>query len=385
MAAALASLVFWLGVFDTWTPRLVRWRPTRLNGWTLDRVDGLVVQHQCGSEVWATRGYAVYRSRNEGPFVRVAHVPARPGVAFIGHSRLLRRLTRRTVRWVQVFPLEEDILLAFVGRCILKGRLRERRWRVVYRDLRFGLHMGHGVLRTGITRDDAGAIWMGDWFNNLRHGLSVRVLCSRDGGDTWRTALEIPASEIQHFHAVQFDPYDRALWLTTGDADDESRIGFSKDELNTITWIGSGGQKWRTTQLVFFKDRVVWGMDSPGSDPCSIYQWMRDTGEFRKAADIPSVAFYGQRLDTGDGLGLIGLGYRHVSCWMGGPGGPWKEILRWEVVMTRRPSLRFPRNAGGGDCVYLHLHMTVEGDDVIVRAPKAFFEAQYQNATDRGL
>ena len=59
-------------------------------------------------------------------------------------------------------------------------------------------------------------------------------------------------------YTVQHDPYTGYNWVCTGDYDNESMIGWSDDDFDTISFIGQGSQMWRVCQLAFTKEYVYY-------------------------------------------------------------------------------------------------------------------------------
>lgn len=96
-------------------------------------------------------------------------------------------------------------------------------------------------------------------------GERPRIRRSTDGGATWETVTWLP--DVRHVHAVQADPYTDDVWVTTGDADAECRVGRLVD--GRLVPVGGGSQRWRAVELAFTPDAVLWGVDSvyAGSNP----------------------------------------------------------------------------------------------------------------------
>jgi hypothetical protein len=104
-----------------------------------------------------------------------------------------------------------------------------------------------------------------------------RVLRSRDRGRTWQTVFEQNARQIRHFHFLQPRPGAAGeWWLTAGDLPHESRLWVSKDDGDTWNDLtGSFTRKvridrtrydravFRTTDLFWLGDEVVWATDDP--------------------------------------------------------------------------------------------------------------------------
>jgi hypothetical protein len=69
-------------------------------------------------------------------------------------------------------------------------------------------------------------------------------------------------NEARHIHFIKFDPYEKCLWLGTGDEDHECRLMKSCDNGDSWETIGQGSQKWRAIGVCFDKDSLIWGTDA---------------------------------------------------------------------------------------------------------------------------
>jgi len=119
---------------------------------------------------------------------------------------------------------------------------------------------GVGPLRNGFCEDEKGNVYVGEYFLNNSRKHPVKLLKSTDGGRSWEVVYSF--WNIRHIHCVQYDPFSKMIWIGTGDRDKECFIGFSEDEGENWTIIGSGDQKFRTTSLLFTEDYVYWGTDT---------------------------------------------------------------------------------------------------------------------------
>jgi hypothetical protein len=134
-----------------------------------------------------------------------------------------------------------------------------------------------GVLPTAVCEHD-GTVLVGEY----PLGEEVpRLLASADDGRTWGTRLALPA--VRHVHAVQADPHGSGVWVTTGDADDECRIGRLRADRNDLDVVGGGSQEWRAVELAFTREAVLWGMDCGYADGNGLFRLDRsdlgDVGE----------------------------------------------------------------------------------------------------------
>lgn len=107
----------------------------------------------------------------------------------------------------------------------------------------------------------SGNIFFGEYFQNMAKE-SVNIYCSENDGLTWRIAYTFKAGNINHIHGLYFDMYTNRIWVATGDRENECIIGYTEDEFKTFKEVFRGGQEYRTCQLFFYKDFVVFGTDT---------------------------------------------------------------------------------------------------------------------------
>lgn len=172
-----------------------------------------------------------------------------------------------SVATVNVWPLSDSDLLATVGRQLFVSGDGGRRWEPSRRLPASSGPMG--VLPSAVAHHD-GRTYLGEY--PLGDGVTPRVLVSRDCGRAWATHTALP--DVRHVHGVQRDPYTGAIWVTTGDADAESRIGRLRD--GGFQAVGGGSQAWRAVELAFGPSAVLWGMDCAYADANRIFKLPRE-------------------------------------------------------------------------------------------------------------
>lgn len=84
--------------------------------------------------------------------------------------------------------------------------------------------------------------------------------------NNWNTVLtyELSGSNqtgMKHFHGMEYDPYSKRLYTSTGDMEEAAMILSSSDDGNTWVIETSGQQRDRTANLIFTKDQVLWAND----------------------------------------------------------------------------------------------------------------------------
>ena len=107
----------------------------------------------------------------------------------------------------------------------------------------------------------SGNIFFGEYFQN-KNKRAVNIYCSKDNAKTWKVVYTFDEGNINHIHGLFFDKYTNRIWVATGDRDEECIIGFTEDEFKTFVEVFRGGQEYRTCQLFFYKDYVVFGTDT---------------------------------------------------------------------------------------------------------------------------
>ena len=107
----------------------------------------------------------------------------------------------------------------------------------------------------------SGNIYFGEYFQNINK-QAVNIYRSEDNAQTWQVAYTFSAGEINHVHGLFFDIYTNRIWVATGDRENECIIGYTEDEFKTFKEVFRGGQEYRTCQLFFYKDFIVFGTDT---------------------------------------------------------------------------------------------------------------------------
>lgn len=349
---ALLAVVGWL--VDVRTPRRVRWRRHGHDGFDVDAAMGLVLQHDDGHDVWASRGYSIYRSRDGGDFRRVARVRPPFGETWGGYSARLRRAFGYQ-ELLELLPLADGRLLVLAGGHVhlldQDGRGARRTHELRY----FGRGKGRGLMAFGLTQARDGAIYFAEYVTESGD-RPTGVWRSDDLGESWQLAWEFAPGEVRHIHAVHADPHDDAVWIGTGDRDEHCFVGASRDRGTSFTWVGHGRQVHRTCAFASFDDCVLWATDAD-FEQNHVVRWHRASGEVTVDATLPDVTYYTARLDAD--RALLGLAQGVAQVWVAHRDGTAVPWLSWPVtgVPPRRgpsPGVRLARgdNHGGS-----HLHV----------------------------
>lgn len=369
LLVALAALLFWW--LELRNPRRVRWQDADHEGLQVQLAPGLVLQHDDGRTVWATRGYAIYRSDEGAAFRRVASIRPPFGEPWGGYLRSLRRMFGYQ-ELLELLPLDEQRLLVLGGGWVHVLDMRTGRARRTHELRYFGRGKGRGLMAFGLTRGLDGALYFAEYVTESGD-RPTGVWKSEDEGETWRLSFEFEPGQVRHIHCVQCDPHDGALWIGTGDRDEHCFVGVSRDGGETFEWAGHGKQIHRTCAFAFFDDVVTWATDAD-FEQNHVVRWHRASGEVTADGELPDVTYYASRID--EERMLLGLAQGVAEVRVGRRDGSAVPWLSWPV--TGVPPKRGPspgvRLARGDNRTGSHLHVnplrTISHELAIYRIPR---------------
>lgn len=321
----------------------------------------LQARYHAGNTVWASRGYKIVISRDAGQtWSLVTMIPSNPIWRLLFRFEPVSRLLRLGVRcYTQIDP---ESFVAFANSEVFY-------WRAgMTCPLRTGkVRHGFGPLLQGCCNDDAGNCYYGEYWSNAER-REVYVWRWRREWDSWRVFYRFPEGAVRHVHAVQFDPFSERVWVTTGDRDHESLIGYFEGTLENpeLTVVSSGDQSARAVSLLFTREFVYWGSDA-GRDTREtsnhIYRWSRASREIERVATVGAPAYYStvddqERLYVSTGVeGSPSERDRYARVWASADGVAWIEAVRWLKDSYPRifghGRLAFPQGRPSGDQLYV--------------------------------
>jgi len=293
------------------------------------RIAGKIFHWVEENRILASSGYTLCISEDLGnTFKKVIELDFPVVMKIASHSRLLSRAFRLGVR--TLLKLNSGAILA-----VASGRV----FRICNDKIEslFVFSKGVGPLRGGLCQDDKGNIYIGEYFMNNEHRYPVNLFKSEDDGKSWTKILSL--KDVRHIHFVQFDPYERKVWVGTGDNDLESRIIVSEDYGKSWRVIGCNDQKFRAVSLLFTDEYVYWGTDTPAKQSY-IYRYRRRDGKIERLVPVSGPVYYSAKLDdrillfsTGaegksEGLSAAWDNYAHI--WASRDGLEWQDVGRWE-------------------------------------------------------
>jgi hypothetical protein len=106
-----------------------------------------------------------------------------------------------------------------------------------------------------------GIIYFGEYFSNFEK-KAVHIYSSKDNGESWSIAYTFKEGNINHIHGLFYDKFTNNIWVVTGDRENECIIGYTVDGFKTFNEVFRGGQDYRTCNLLFYEDYIVYVTDS---------------------------------------------------------------------------------------------------------------------------
>lgn len=172
--------------------------------------------------------------------------------SFMSRFRLSRRLLRAEITYCIFFGNNNRVVIA------KKGLFAQQNGNVFFEKC-FSVPRGSKPLNICIA--PSGNLYLGEYFQNMEK-QSVNIYESEDNGQSWHVVFTFPEGNINHIHGLFYDKYTNRIWVATGDRENECIIGYTEDEFKTFVEVFRGGQEYRTCQLFFYKDFIVFGTDT---------------------------------------------------------------------------------------------------------------------------
>lgn len=175
-----------------------------------------------------------------------------PKYSWLSYFTLTRRLLRAEITGLYSLINGDKIAIA------KKGLFLQKNGRDNYKKC-FIISRGSRPLNLCVT--SSGNLYFGEYFQNLDK-QEVHIFYSKDNGENWHVAYTFAKGNINHIHGLFFDKYTNRIWVTTGDRKNECIIGYTENEFKSFVEVFRGGQEYRTCQLFFYKDFIVFGTDT---------------------------------------------------------------------------------------------------------------------------
>lgn len=240
--------------------------------------------------LYASRGYALLSARADDPQITWKSVGwFRP--------QWWRTLTSRNPLSFRLFrdgfhALAVDRsgnLVAAVPGALVTLRRGETEFQVSHRIQR-------GIRPLHIVATPDGRMFWGEYFDNPARD-EVHVYGSADGGLTWEVAYTFGVRSIRHVHSIVWDPWERCLWVFTGDYGRECRILRASPDFAGVDEAIAGNQQARAVGAIITEEGLFFASDTP-LEQNFIYHMDRQD-RVRRLNAIPSSSIYACRNTAG--------------------------------------------------------------------------------------
>jgi hypothetical protein len=322
---------------------------------------GIEVQWSSNGILWGTRGCDIVASSDSGKnWTKLTTIPAERVTRVLSKIRIFRRLLRLNVRgYLQ--PSDGELVFFYRGNIF--------RWQEGgTKPITIGrVRRGRGPLHQGCCVDDYGNCYYGEYWRNAERE-DVNIYRLKNGGTFWDLFYSFPKGAIRHIHAVQFDSFAGAIWVTTGDHDQESSIGYFEISPygQEFKVVASGNQMCRAVSLLFTREYVYWGSDGGRGTAVKanhIYRWSRKSKVVDQVAEIGAPVYF-STVDIEGRLFVATVVEGSASeidafarIWMSKDGLKWCEIGRWQKdcwpFVFGYGLLSFPQGKVSGESLYV--------------------------------
>lgn len=221
--------------------------------------------YQTPEQIWVAKGMAFYAVDYNGKRLTSKISIGSILEKFIGYFRLSRHTLRVGIH--HLLPLANGNLFVVVKRKALvishEGKILST----------FSGFQGNKPGHQGVCLAPNGSIFFGEYLLNSDRSKEINLYRSDDDGLTFKIIKTFAPGDIRHIHFIKWDPYEKCLWMGTGDYGEnnhENRLYRSQDNGDTWQLIGQGSQDWRAIGICFTPTHLVWGTDA-GSCPDTVH------------------------------------------------------------------------------------------------------------------
>lgn len=203
-----------------------------------------------GMKFWAIdySGNRVSRKYSIGNFIQ----------KILSCNRMSRQLLREGIHHIVVLP--NNNIIATTKK---KTFVVDRNGKIINI---FAGYRGNKPGTQGVCVTPDGSVFFGEYTLNPQRSHGSTLYRSIDGGLSFQAVYEFGKNEVRHIHFIKYDPFEKCLWMGTGDRDFECKLLRSDDNGDTWYVVGEGNQDWRAIGICFQKNYIIWGTDA-GSVP----------------------------------------------------------------------------------------------------------------------
>ncbi|GAB6150667.1 hypothetical protein [Clostridium novyi] len=264
----------------------------------VNKVDDMIIHEVKDNNIYCSRGYSIYISRNDGKsFKKLAHINTKlNSFRYLGNSKILRRFISY-YEFIELKVLKSDTIIVFADHKVYRRELKDKKFKMVHVMREFDKSEVRNIMPFGIAEDDNGYIYYGEYSRNPNK-KDICIYRSCDDGQTWHIYYRFNEKEIRHIHSIQYDEYSKAIWVTTGDLDDECLVGYF-NEVGQFIKVFKGKQKYRCVSLIFEEKYIYWAMDSTNCKNY-IFKYERSTQKISNEGEVDGPVYYGIQLQNKD-------------------------------------------------------------------------------------
>jgi len=205
------------------------------------------------------------------------------------------------------------------------------------------------TLSQSVTQLPDGTLFLGEYGRNTKNN-KINILKSTDEGLTWEVATILEDGLIRHIHTVAYNPFDRKVWVGTGDTSEQVFLGYiNKGALHKVL---AGKQDYRAVSFQFIGNKVYWGSDSPDIKNNHIYSFDFSEDLLTNHGVVNGPVYYSylnkneeMYFATAHETQGIGMHNENVSIWHKADTGLEEVFTVPRANNTKRHSLiRFPKS-----------------------------------------
>lgn len=200
----------------------------------------------------ASCGYRINRYSLDGKWIEYMGTLTDTGYGRWAEYKLTRRLLRAEI--TSLYELYDGAMIAIAKKGIFRKEKDEHEFHKVFTPPR-------GSKPLNICFTPNGHAFFGEYFQNLEK-TAVNVYGSEDCGKSWKVIYTFDTGSINHVHGIYYDYFTNRMWVVTGDRENECIIGWTEDEFKTFHVEFRGGQEYRSCQLFFYENFIVYATDS---------------------------------------------------------------------------------------------------------------------------
>lgn len=211
-------------------------------------------------------------------------------------------------------------------------------------------HIQRGSRPLNICIAKSKVIYWGEYFANTSK-QEVHIYKSSDDGESWSIAYTFKQSEINHIHGLYQDPFEDKIWVLTGDLESECIIGYTDDEFKSFQVVFRGGQEYRTCNLFFYKDYIVYSTDSQYIVN-KVFLFDRINKHIKQVQDLQGSVIYGCQLGKYSFLSTVVEPSEinksnRCHLWYSDNGISWRELTSYKKdylpkTLFQFGAIRFP-------------------------------------------